>query len=76
MGSKKRDLIKKYVSDFNFSEYMTPKLYVKLKGVKFSVGKSSGKFAKFKFENQKEEKDSISFRCMYKMMRRFKYSLN
>ena len=74
-SSGKRRLVKKYVSDFIFSE----KTRFVLEGTnyQFSSSKPGGKFIKFKFEkgpNQKKQR--FVFKCIYKMMKNFQSSLN
>ncbi|MBT8319547.1 MAG: hypothetical protein KJP01_05395 [Gramella sp.] len=74
-SSGKRGLVKKYVSDFVFSE----KTRFVLDGTNyhFSDNDSSGKFIKFTFENSpKRRKRKYVFKCIYKMMKNFQSSLN
>ncbi|SDS46801.1 hypothetical protein [Gramella sp. MAR_2010_147] len=74
-SSGKRRLVKKYVSDFIFSE----KTRFVLDGTnyQFSSDEPGGKFIKFRFEkNPSMKKRKYVFKCIYKMMRNFQSSLN
>ena len=71
-NSGKRRLVKKYVSDFIFSE----KTKFVLDGTNYQFSsQSESKFIKFKFEGKSSKKEFV-FRCIYKMMKKFQYSLN
>ena len=74
-SSGKRKLVKKYASDFIFSE----KTRFVLDGTSYQIHSEEpgGKFIKFKFENSdSKKKRKLVFRCIYKMMRNFQSSLN
>jgi len=74
-SSGKRRLVKKYVSDFVFSE----KTRFVLDGTnyQFPGHNQGGKFIKFKLENsQKQPKRRFVFKVIYKMMKNFQSSLN
>ncbi len=76
MGSSgKRKLVKKYVSDFIFSEKTG--FILDLSNHHLSVLNPESRFIKFKFEKGcgNSSKKQV-FRCIYKMMKTFKYSLN
>ena len=74
-SSGKRRLVKKYVSDFIFSE----KTRFVLDGTnyQFSNQEPGGKFIKFRFEKAPgRKKRKFVFKCIYKMMKNFQSSLN
>ncbi|SDR98336.1 hypothetical protein [Christiangramia echinicola] len=74
-SSGKRRLVKKYVSDFVFSE----KTRFVLDGTnyQFSGDDPGGKFIKFRFEKSPERKKrKFVFKVIYKMMKNFQSSLN
>ncbi len=75
-GSGKRKLVKKYVSDFIFSE----RTRFVIDGTNFhlSADNPESRFIKFKLEKGSKSNRSkkIIFRCIYKMMRNFHTSLN
>jgi len=74
-SSGKRRLVKKYVSDFIFSE----KTRFVLDGTnyQFSDNEPGGKFIKFRLENTPSgKKRKYVFKCIYKMMKNFQSSLN
>lgn len=74
-SSGKRRLVKKYVSDFIFSE----KTRFVLEGTnyQFPGHESGGKFIKFRLENSpRRKKRKYVFKCIYKMMKNFQSSLN
>lgn len=74
-SSGKRRLVKKYVSEFIFSE----KTRFVLEGTNYniSVKNPESKFIKFKFEkNSSLRPKKIVFKCIYKMMKNFQSSLN
>lgn len=74
-SSGKRRLVKKYVSDFIFSEKTR---FVLDTGSTSLLGARPGsKFIKFSFEKKPgHKKRKIVFRCIYKMMKNFQLSLN
>ncbi|MUP45331.1 hypothetical protein E0K83_06175 [Gramella sp. BOM4] len=74
-SSGKRRLVKKYVSDFIFSE----KTRFVLEGTNYHIpsDEPTGKFIKFKFEKDpNRKKRKLVFKCIYKMMKNFQSSLN
>ncbi|QYA25101.1 hypothetical protein G3I01_06110 [Gramella sp. MT6] len=74
-SSGKRRLVKKYVSEFIFSE----KTRFVLDGTnyQFSTDEPGGKFIKFRFERgPRKKKRKLVFKCIYKMMKNFQTSLN
>ncbi|MCM4156360.1 hypothetical protein [Gramella sp. AN32] len=73
-GSGKRRLVKKYVSDFIFSE----KMHFILDGTQYKISNDNpdSRFIKFTFEGSKKTSKKYVFRCIYKMMKKFTYSLN
>jgi len=74
-SSGKRRLVKKYVSDFIFSE----KTRFVLDGTnyQFPNNEPGGKFIKFRFEKSLERKKrKYVFKVIYKMMMNFQSSLN
>ena len=74
-SSGKRRLVKKYVSDFIFSEKTR---FVLDSGNQHFLGTDTGsKFIKFSFEKKPGgKKRKVVFRCIYKMMKNFQLSLN
>ncbi len=74
-SSGKRRLVKKYVSDFIFSE--KTRFVLDGTGFQFPQDNSESKFIKFKFERSEgKSKRRYVFRCIYKMMKNFQSSLN
>lgn len=74
-SSGKRQLVKKYVSDFIFSE----RTKFVLEGTNYHISSSNpeSKFIKFKFEKSSSLRPKkLVFRCIYKMMKNFQSSLN
>ncbi|TBW27923.1 hypothetical protein [Gramella sp. KN1008] len=74
-SSGKRRLVKKYVSDFVFSE----RTRFVLDGInyRFTREEPGGKFIKFRFEKKSfKPKRKFVFKCIYKMMKNFQLSLN
>lgn len=74
-SSGKRRLVKKYVSDFIFSE----KTRFVLDGTnyQFSSNEPGAKFIKFRFEKSPARmKKKYVFKVIYKMMKNFQSSLN
>ncbi len=74
-SSGKRRLVKRYVSEFIFSE----KTRFVLDGTnyQFSHEEPGGKFIKFRFERSPQKrKRKFVFKCIYKMMKNFQSSLN
>ncbi|TRO67186.1 hypothetical protein [Christiangramia sabulilitoris] len=74
-SSGKRNLVKKYVADFVFSE----KTRFVLDGTNYQVSSDEpgGKFIKFRLEKSKtEKKRKLVFKVIYKMMKNFQSSLN
>lgn len=74
-SSGKRRLVKKYTSDFIFSEKTR---FVLETGNTTILGTRPGdKFIKFSFERKPgRKKRKLVFRCIYKMMKNFQLSLN
>lgn len=74
-GSGKRKLVKKYVSDFIFSEKTG--FVLDQTNYHLSVANPESRFIKFKFEKGRVNSSKKQvFRCIYKMMKTFRYSLN
>jgi hypothetical protein len=74
-SSGKRGLVKKYVSEFIFSE----KTRFVLDGTnyQFSANQPEGRFIKFRFEKgPRRKKRKFVFKVIYKMMKNFESSLN
>ncbi|MGA8855016.1 MAG: hypothetical protein WB492_12645 [Christiangramia sp.] len=74
-SSGKRRLVKKYVSEFIFSE----KTRFVLDGTnyQFSTDEPGGKFIKFRLEKSPRlKKRKYVFKVIYKMMKNFQSSLN
>lgn len=74
-SSGKRRLVKKYVSDFIFSE----KTRFVLEGTNYQIpgNDNGGKFIKFRFEDRpRRRKRKYVFKVIYKMMKNFQSSLN
>ncbi len=74
-SSGKRRLVKKYVSEFIFSE----RTRFVLDGTCYNLSQEEpgSKFIKFRFEKKPSKlKRKFVFKCIYKMMRNFQLSLN
>ena len=74
-SSGKRRLVKKYVSDFIFSE----RTRFVLDGTRYDLSgdQQGSKFIKFRFEKKSfKPKRKFVFKCIYKMMSNFQLSLN
>ncbi|MCM8569423.1 hypothetical protein NE848_08535 [Gramella jeungdoensis] len=74
-SSGKRRLVKKYVSDFIFSE----RTRFVLDGTNYNLSNDQpgSKFIKFRFEKKAfKPKRKFVFKCIYKMMKNFQLSLN
>ncbi|MFV8225145.1 hypothetical protein [Christiangramia aquimixticola] len=74
-SSGKRRLVRKYASDFTFSE--KTRFVLDGTGYEITPDQPGGKFIKFSFENSElGKKRKFVFRCIYKMMKNFQCSLN
>lgn len=74
-SSGKRGLIKKYATDFIFSE--KTRFVLDGSGFANSSEETGSKIIKFRFDHSDSSKaNKPVFRCIYKMMRKFNLSLN
>ncbi|WP_405200301.1 hypothetical protein [Christiangramia sp. LLG6405-1] len=74
-SSGKRGLIKKYATDFIFSE--KTRFVLDGSGFSNSSEEPGSKIIKFRFDNSDSDKATKPvFRCIYKMMKKFNLSLN